>query len=109
MENLKKYDLCAVFIDRNGTQYTCFVPLLGPSTFLSLEGSKFKHEIPFEIWVSNRLSRWLRASFVTVGDVSVAVSLLSDFVYAPFSTVRSYDDLTKLGQRVLSLIMCQIF
>lgn len=109
MDKLQKYDLCAVFIDRNGTEYTCFVPLLGPASFLSLEGFNSKREIPFEIWVSNRLSKWLRASFVTVGDVSVAVTLLRDFEYAPFSTVKSYDDLTKLGQRVLSLIMRQIF
>lgn len=109
MEKLQKYELCAVFIDRNGTKYECFVPLLGPATFFSLEGSKTKKEISFENWVSNRLSKWLRASFVTVGDVFVAVSLLRDFEFAPFSSVRSYDELTKLGQRVLSLIMCQIF
>ena len=37
MDKLKKYELCVVFIDRNGTSYECFVPLLGPA-FLSFVG-----------------------------------------------------------------------
>lgn len=109
MDKLKKFELCVVFTDRNGTSYDCFVPLLGPASFPSLEGSDSKEEIPFDMWISNRLSKWLHASFVTVGDISVAVSLLRDFEYAPFFIVRSFDDLTKLGYRVLSIIMRQIF